>query len=188
MGHSWDWLDCSATPSPYGIDGTCGTGMTVYWNTQEQQITLNVSWTTMPPFSASLASLVSLHMAPLSHACWWTKVHHGTNKCLFRLEVHRSWLVYLLGRAWASPTLAELHFKTRVYVCSWPYTKNLNWANGYEEFQICTRAKTNSYSVNWLHADENVTKCGPWRTRAGCSQMVSSNHTIVTFTSGKGHE
>ena len=120
-----------------------------------------ILWTTMPPFSASLASLVSLHMAPLSHACWWTKVHHGTNKCLFRLEVHRSWLVYLLGRAWASPTLAELHFKTRVYVCSWPYTKNLNWANGYEEFQICTRAKTNSYSVNWLHADENVTKCGP---------------------------
>ena len=33
-----------------------------------------------------------------------------------------------LGRAWASPTLAGLHCKTRVYVCLRPYTVNFKCA------------------------------------------------------------
>ena len=43
--------------------------------------------------------------------------------------------LWYLGQAWASPTLAGLHCKIRVYayVCMYvrPYTKNLNWTNGY---------------------------------------------------------
>ena len=46
----------------------------------------------------------------------------------------------------ASPTLSWLHCLMHVYVCVWPYTKNLNWVNG---FHICTRTKTNSWSVNY---------------------------------------
>ena len=39
-------------------------------------------------------------------------------------ELRHSQCVYLLERAWASPTLAGLHCTTRVYVCLRPYTVN----------------------------------------------------------------
>ena len=45
------------------------------------------------------------------------------------------------------------------------------------DVQICTRAKANSCSVNELHTDGSTENdCGQRQTRAGCSQMVPSNH------------
>ena len=49
-----------------------------------------------------------------------------------------------LGQAWASPMLAGLHCKMRVYVClSMAIYWNLNWTNGYVHFKF-THAKSGS--------------------------------------------
>ena len=68
----------------------------------------------------------------------------------------------LLGRAWASPTLAWLHCKTRVYVCLsvwvWPYTKN--WTNGNEGTRTCIWVRQARFDRRCVHSDESVAFSG----------------------------
>ena len=94
---------------------------------------------------------------------------------------------HLLGRAWASPTLVDCNAKrvcmyVCMYVCAWPYTDNLNWANG---FQICSRAKTSSCAMNSTPMKVQL------RTLTDKGRLLTDGTvktcTVVAFASGKGH-
>ena len=88
-------------------------------------------------------------------------------------QIEKYSLSGVIGTSLSEPhTSVTALFDTGVYVCVWPYTENLNWANG---FQICTRSKTNSciwYMFGELTSRQWKCNCEPWHTSAGWSQTV----------------
>ena len=109
--------------------------------------------------------------------------------------VNNNCVMVLLGWAWVSPTLAELHYNTCVYVCLCflayvrPFTKTLNWTNGYEgthTFQICTHAicvqckyLTLCWWIYWMQQKT------PHRVTQ--HQSIEYERQIVSGARGKGY-
>ena len=89
----------------------------------------------------------------------------------------------LFGRAWASPTLAGLQCKSRVYVCLCMAIQNLNWAN---RFQIAHMLK--QIHVQWTNSTPMKARLRTMKDKGRLlHRQYLKSPTVVAFTSGKGH-